>query len=363
VALSSAAQAADETAYLRTLRELVARLQDGHGFVHGAAAGTPSLLPLALDWAGEELVIVGRQASVPAAVEIGDVIVSIDGRTSADCYAEVSKWISAATEGWRRHVARGMLVKDLPTRDPARVVVRKPDGRTATADLGRASARTAASTRARPESGTELAPGIVYFDINGAEAERLQAALPALAAAQAVIFDLRGYPGAAGVDLMQHLIDGAATSARWCVPNISRPDREGIEWEETGRWQLEPAEPHIGGELAFLTGSGAISYAESIMGIVEHYELGEIIGSTTAGTNGNINPFALPGGYTVSWTGMKVLKHDGSQHHGRGIAPTIPVAVTAAGLAAGRDEVLERAIEVMQAKLSAAGAHAHPPGK
>ena len=71
------------------------------------------------------------------------------------------------------------------------------------------------------------------------------------------------------------------------------------------------------------------------------------MGSATAGTNGNINPFTLPGGYTVSWTGMKVLKQDGSRHHGVGIQPTVPVALTIQGVAQGRDEVLERAIEVV----------------
>jgi C-terminal processing protease CtpA/Prc len=87
------------------------------------------------------------------------------------------------------------------------------------------------------------------------------------------------------------------------------------------------------------------------LGIVEHYKFGDIVGSTTAGTNGNINPFTLPGGYIVSWTGMKVLKHDGSRHHGVGIVPTVPVVPTPAGIAAGKDEVLEKAVEVLQAKL------------
>ena len=32
------------------------------------------------------------------------------------------------------------------------------------------------------------------------------------------------------------------------------------------------------------------------MGIVENYKLGEILCETTAGTNGNVNPFILPGG-------------------------------------------------------------------
>jgi C-terminal processing protease CtpA/Prc len=98
---------------------------------------------------------------------------------------------------------------------------------------------------------------------------------------------------------------------------------------------------------AFLTDGRAISYAESCLGIVENYKLGEIVGGPTAGTNGNINPIELPGGYTVVWTGMKVLKHDGSRHHGVGIAPTVPVTRTIAGVVAGRDEILEKALEIV----------------
>jgi hypothetical protein len=44
---------------------------------------------------------------------------------------------------------------------------------------------------------------------------------------------------------------------------------------------------------------------------------------------------------------MKVLKHDGSIHHGVGIHPTVPVHPTIQGLAQGCDEVLEKGIEVV----------------
>jgi C-terminal processing protease CtpA/Prc len=66
-------------------------------------------------------------------------------------------------------------------------------------------------------------------------------------------------------------------------------------------------------------------------------------GNSLAGSFGVKGTY--PGGYRVAWTGMKVLKHDGSQHHGIGISPTIPVARTRAAVAAGRDEFLEAAKE------------------
>ena len=82
------------------------------------------------------------------------------------------------------------------------------------------------------------------------------------------------------------------------------------------------------------------------MGIVEHYGLGEIVGQPTAGANGNVNPFTLPGAYRLAWTGMRVVKHDGSQHHLVGIRPTVPVRRTLEGVRAGRDEFLEEALEL-----------------
>ena len=120
--------------------------------------------------------------------------------------------------------------------------------------------------------------------------------------------------------------------------------------DDFSNWKVAPQSPRFRAKVAFVTDGRAISYAETYLGIVEHYKLGEIVGSATAGTNGNINPFSLPGGYGVVWTGMKVLKHDGSHHHGVGIQPTVAVARTIAGVAEGKDEVLERAIDVVSGR-------------
>jgi uncharacterized protein (TIGR03437 family) len=111
---------------------------------------------------------------------------------------------------------------------------------------------------------------------------------------------------------------------------------------------MPPLEPYLRAKRVFLTDGRAVSYAETVMGIVENYHLAEIVGSTTAGTNGNVNTIWLPGGFSLNFTGMKVLKHDGSQHHGVGIHPTIPASRTRQGVAAGRDEVLERGVQVLK---------------
>jgi len=173
--------------------------------------------------------------------------------------------------------------------------------------------------------------------------------VPKLAQAKGIVFDLRGYPKI-GPKFLQHLTAQPLKSAQWHVPLVAWPDHRDFTYRDSD-WSLPPEKPQFTANRVFLTGGGAISYAETCMGIVEAYKLADIVGGATAGTNGNINFIALPGGYRMIFTGMKVLKHDGSQHHGIGIRPTVPVERTRAGVAAGKDEVLERGLALVKSRM------------
>jgi C-terminal processing protease CtpA/Prc len=85
------------------------------------------------------------------------------------------------------------------------------------------------------------------------------------------------------------------------------------------------------------------------MGYVADRRLGEIVGSPTAGANGNVVSFTVPSGHSISLTGMRVTRHDGtSRFHMIGVLPTLPLAPTIAGVREGRDELLERALALIE---------------
>lgn len=74
-----------------------------------------------------------------------------------------------------------------------------------------------------------------------------------------------------------------------------------------------------------------------------------VIGSTTAGADGAIAKFSLPGGIVTYMSGRGVYYPDKTDLQRKGVKIDEYIAPTIAGIKAGRDEVLERAIEIIEA--------------
>ncbi|MDQ3712572.1 MAG: S41 family peptidase [Acidobacteriota bacterium] len=340
--LKSAATDADGKMFARTLRLMVAQLRDGHGRVQFGSRSEIELLPIMFGWIENRLVIT-NVAEGTDGVQPGDIVMSIDGKPGVQALAEVESLVSSATTQYKRHVALREL-REGEKNSQVKLEVRDASGQTRTIVLRR-SVEAQKLTETRPAKVEEIKSGVFYLDLDRITDEDFKAALPKLEKAQGIVFDLRGYPRSVSPLILQHLTDKTINSAHFIVPLITTPDHQNInEFTQDGRWTLPPKTPRLTAKIAFLIDGRAISYAESYMGIVEAYKLAEIVGEPSAGTNGNINPFTLPGGYNIVWTGMKVLKHDNSPHHGIGIKPTIPISRTIQGVRERRDEQLERAI-------------------
>jgi C-terminal processing protease CtpA/Prc len=322
---------------------VVAEVRDGHGNVYDVAAGQPiGTLPLQLRMLDGRLIVTGSgQPDVP----IGSVVKAIDDTPAADRFAKEVQ-LASGTMQWKQYrAARDVLT--CRAGSTVKLSIEQPSGSAKDATLS-CQRYTARLLESRPDTIAELEPGIWYVDVTRARMAQVRAMLDKLASARGVVFDLRGYPTEAGRQILPHLIS-AAEDDRWMhVSRISGPFGEIGDWQSMS-WNVGPATPRIASRRVFLTDGRAISYAESVMGYVRDHKLATIIGSTTAGTNGNIADFAVPGGFTIVFTGMRVTRHDGrTPFHLVGVSPDIPLEPTLAGIRAGRDEVLERALAVLR---------------
>jgi len=75
-----------------------------------------------------------------------------------------------------------------------------------------------------------------------------------------------------------------------------------------------------------------------------------VIGSTTAGADGNVSQFSLPGGIITMISGIGVYYPAGKETQRTGIIPDIEVKPTIKGIKEGRDELIEKAIEIINKK-------------
>ncbi|MCP4152672.1 MAG: peptidase S41, partial [bacterium] len=185
------------------------------------------------------------------------------------------------------------------------------------------------------------------FYINLENIKDFEAEVEKLTRAKAIIFDGRGYIGYRKKDILSHLVDETIDSPVWKSLTAIYPDRERLKFTES-RWQVPARQPRLKAKLVFLTNANAMSASETFMAMVAHYKIGEIVGQPTAGVNGDVNTFLLPGEYLINWTGLRVLNHDRTQFHTIGIQPTVPLQRTIKAVKEGRDEYLEKALEIIK---------------
>lgn len=343
-ALQSASTDRDEMEFLRTLRLLTAETHDGQGVVSSFFDPRSYRLPLIWDWVEDRLTITTVDPKAGTGLAPGDVVLRIGGRPAWQALAEQEAQVAASTPHWKRQRALSELAFG-PEGQPVELEVQRAAGGDPVTLILRRSIPGGSLMERRPDKIAEVQPGVFYVDLGRVSDGEFNAARDRLSAARGIVFDLRDIPKVSE-NFLRHFLDGPASSPQWQIPVVTRPDRVGMQFE-TSSWTLFPERPRIQAKLAFLADSRTVGAGEICLGIVDHYRLGAIVGTPTAGSLGNLMIFSLPGSYFVNWTAMRVLDQNGVLYHGRGILPTIAASRTLRGVTEGRDEALERAIETV----------------
>lgn len=100
--------------------------------------------------------------------------------------------------------------------------------------------------------------------------------------------------------------------------------------------------------VILLIGPKTVSAAEDFASSFQGMHRGELIGEPTAGSTGQPMFFKLPGGGSARICTIEEPNPDGSRFVGIGIMPKIIISPTVADIRAGRDPVLERAVQEAQ---------------
>jgi len=343
-ALAKAATDTTQYDFLQTLKLMTAPLNDGHIYISFRGDGIPrAFAPLTfVEAEGKLLIEQVLDSNLRASISPGDVVTTFNGQPAAAYVKTMDQTFSGSPQLRAFRITAELPIGRLDSN--LTLGIQRQDGGHVVNVRASLGWQTWNNAQAKKQPSGWLRPGIFYIDIGKAPMDSINAWMSQLTQAKSIICDLRGYPNG-NHELINHLLDTAEDTKWMFVPEITYPDFQRVTYKGMG-WQMTPKAPHLDGKIFFLTDGSAISYAESYLGFIKDFHLATIVGQPTAGTNGNINPFVLPGGYRVSWTGMLVKDHNGGKHHLKGIIPDVPVQRTIEGIREGRDEFLEKAIEL-----------------
>ena len=342
----------------RAAQQIIGRLgnalEDGHTFTNDTAPDETSIYADVVGFALAEFDAAEGAPWVVRSAEPdlspGDRVLAIDGVPVEARLSEILAVRSAATPGNHRQLAIPDLLQYL--RGQITLSVEDLEGETRLVELTphpREAFVAFDAERPVREAGWVDVPGaedLYYVNLDMAAIEDGAALLPIIAEASeasGVILDMRGYPGVILTPILNWLL-GGYDSPEYRLPRWTGADRR--DWVPRGR-QI-PASPTIEvyeGSVVLLVGPGSQSAAEDFSIPLVARERVTVVGRQSSGSDGNITGLNLPGGFTLTFTGLEVRYPGGAEFHGVGIRPDVEVEIAGQDLAEGVDRAVVTAVE------------------
>jgi hypothetical protein len=351
--------ARDSVEYALAIAELMALTRDSHGGVQApglrALWGTAPLPFKARMIAGRPIVTRLAADSLGFGLRLGDELLSIDGEAIGARLARIRRHLAASSE---QALGRDALSRALRGRDGAMALlrVRGANGLVRTVRVPWSESYEPLLSAERDGPVLRLLPGgIGYADLDRLNPSDVDSMFRMFRDTRAIIFDMRGYPRETAWEIAPRLTDkDGVAAARFTLPVARRPVELELEEMAAERLRSEfeqrlpPRKAEVyRGRTVMLIDERTQSQAEHTALFFQAANGTTLIGTPSAGANGDVTNVALPGGIVAWFTGLAVTYPDGRALQQVGLRPTIRVAPTLAGIRAGRDEVLEAAIRYL----------------
>ena len=345
-------EAADTQAYVLATLELIARIHDTHANVWGNNPVLNSFLgvryaPVEVQFVEEQPVITGYRHNTwgkDTGLEVGDVITSINGETVADVVSRMLKYTPASNYPTQ---LRDIAPKLLRTNDTAMRIGVARNGEPHSVVLNAYEPNILKMHNRFLNTDTSfrmLTDEIAYLNNGTLNADNLGEYWAQIRDTKGLIIDNRNYPSKPGANRVgEFLMPNETPFAKFTFCSIQEPGLVVLGGMSMNTGKENAA--YYQGKVVILVNEVTQSAAEFHAMAYRVHPSATVMGSTTAGADGNVSPIVLPGGISTAISGIGVYYPDGGETQRVGIVPDVVVRPTIAGVKAGRDEVLERAVQ------------------
>ena len=344
-------RANNKDAYQLETIALIAKLTDTHANLWNAPpqlrppAGACQLPVIARFIEGRPVVTAYWDATGGPAtgLRVGDVIERLDGVTIDELVARWAPYYPASNEPTRRRDMARALTKG-PCSMTGVTVVREGQAVEITAQrqpFAGLDQRIGRTHDLPGETFRLLSDEVAYVKLSSVQGAQAPNYIERAKSTKGLVIDIRNYPSDFVVfALGSRLVDRPTPFARFTNADFDNPG--AFRWSEPVT--LRPEAPRYSGKVVVLVDETSLSQAEYTAMAFRAAPGAIVVGSTTAGADGNVSPVVLPGGLNAMISGIGVFYPDKRPTQRVGIVPDVAVQPTIAGIRAGRDEVLEEAL-------------------
>ncbi|MFL6448402.1 MAG: S41 family peptidase [Bryobacteraceae bacterium] len=350
--------ARDALEYNLAVSELVKTLADSHATVESAElkryfGESPLGLRIRLIDRKPVITDVLDDEAKQKGVRVGDLLTKLDGEALPERVRREASYISGSTQQ-----GLGVLVcqKVLNGSEGSSVSVTttSPDGTDKEVTLKRSARYASELVSQRKGEVVRILPGnIGYMDLDRVEDDAVNAAFDRLRDTVGIVFDLRGR-FRANVRSFASRITSKTNVTGMIVngPVLLEPDAPHTGSDSYSASYLSstviPSSdlPKYKGKIVALVDERTADSSELAALFLEAAAKTEFVGSPSAGVVGESTDLALPGGILVSFSGQDVRHANGGPVQRLGIQPSVSAAPTMHGIREGRDEALEKALEL-----------------
>ncbi|GAB3788508.1 hypothetical protein GCM10028818_55200 [Spirosoma horti] len=359
--------ASDYKSYYWLLRELSARLNDGHAEVlyqHGVLP-PPGInefyAPFCIKYLEGKTILVQLIADSThraANGQVGDQLVAIDGISIDTLYQRWHQYAGSSNESSYRDLLHKIPLVSRSGPQPFAITIVRAGKPVAmqVIPVAKSAYLTAFSHVYYPAVPKpywrSLNDSTGYVRVNSIYSTQVDSVWQALKGRKYIILDARGYPRDAAIvsTIAAPFMTKTDTVCINAFPEITHPvlSRNAVTLEaETVSPLSSVVTVDQDKRFVLLCGQNA-SQAETNIIAWQKVLHPTTIGLPTVGANGVSNTILMAGGYESHYSGFAVYYPDGTPNQRLGVKIDLPVSLTIHGVLSGQDEVLQRALHFIE---------------
>jgi C-terminal processing protease CtpA/Prc len=347
--------AANETEYKLAALALIARIHDTHANIYQDTALDKffgnQYAPVELTFVEDKPVVTNYFHQVlgeKSGLKVGDVIETVNGKKIQQIIQEKMPLTPASNYPTQlRNIARDLL----RTNDSLLTVTYLRDSKPEQLKIkayDKKMINIYANYNSKDTSFKMIRPDVSYLFPGKIKNSHLPAIAPDLLKSKGLVIDLRCYPSDFIVfSLANYLLPEPKSFAKFSTGSLTKPGTFTLGAPVKNG---SANENYYKGKIVIIVNELSQSQAEYTAMAFSTAPNVSVIGSTTAAADGNISAIVLPGQVNTFISGIGVYYPDGRETQRIGIVPDIEVKPTIKGIKEGRDELLEKALEIIDGK-------------